>query len=119
MGLVLIVFIAAFLLTSSVGALVFHRQTALRRLTQMVSPPDAALLRSITPAQGSKIAKLTKPFQNVVPRTKDDVLTLQKRLHRAGYREPSAVNIVFGSKVLIPVTLCLIAFITQIYRYNP
>src|SRR4051812_27183910 len=99
MGLALIVFISAFLLTSSVGALIFYRQTALRRLSQMVSPPaDVSVIRSITPVPGSKFAKLTKPFENVVPRTKDDLLTLQKRLHRAGYRETSAVNIFYGSK---------------------
>jgi tight adherence protein C len=120
MGLALIVFIAAFLLTSSLGALIFYRQTALRRLSQMVAPPvDAALLRSITPGQGSKIEKLVKPFENVVPRTKDDVLTLQKRLYRAGYREASAVNVFYGFKVLVPATLCILATVTQVYQYNP
>ena len=120
MGLVLIVFIAAFLLTSSVGVLVFYRQTASRRLTQLVSPPiDTTLLNSIARAPGSRIEKFVKPFGNVLPRSKEDDTTLQARLNRAGYREKSIINIFYSAKVLVPATLCLLVTITQIYQYNP
>ena len=120
MGLALLVFLAAFLLTSSVGVLIFHRTAALRRLSQIVSPPvDAALLRSIAPASGSRIEKLVKPFENVVPRSKEDISTLQKRLFRAGYREKSCANIFYSAKVLVPGGLCLLATVTGFYRDNP
>jgi tight adherence protein C len=120
MGYVLLAFIAAFLLTSSVGALFFYRQTALRRLSQMVAPQvDSAVLKSIAPGSGSKIEKIVKPFENVVPRSKDDVSTLQARLSRAGYREKSGVNIFYGMKALVPGALCLLATVTGIYRANP
>jgi tight adherence protein C len=120
MGLALIVFISAFLLTSSVGVLFFYRQTALRRLSQLVSQPvDAALLNSIAPERGSKIEKLMKPFGNVLPRSSADVLTLQTRLTRAGYRGKSFVNIFYSARVLVPCGLCILATVSQIYRYNP
>jgi len=120
MGLILLAFIAAFVLTSSVGALLFYRQTALRRLSEVVSRPgDDVLLRSIAPAAGLKIARLVKPFENVVPRSKEDVSTLQQRLSRAGYREKSYVNLFFGFKVLVPGALCLLIAVTGIYEYNP
>jgi tight adherence protein C len=120
MGLALLVFFAAFLLTSSIGALIFYRTTALRRLSQLVLPPvDADLLRSIAPSHGSRIEKLVKPFENVVPRSKEDLLTLQKRLYRAGYREKSFVNVFYGLKVLVPGSLCLLATVTGVYQFNP
>jgi len=120
MFLTVLVFAAAFLLTTSLGILLFYRQTALRRLSQMVSHPlDEALLRSIAPTAGRRIEKLVRPFENVVPRSKEDVLTLEKRLNRAGYREKSAVSIFYGSKVLVPGSLCILAAVTGIYEFNP
>lgn len=120
MGLALLVFLAAFLLTSGVGALVFSQQAARRRLSQVASPPvDDALLRSIALTPGLRIARLMKPFEKVVPRSKEDISSLQKRLIAAGYREKSCVNIFYGSKVLVPGILCILATATQIYRYNP
>src|ERR1700685_4385800 len=59
MQLALFAFIAAFLLISSIGILMFYRQTTLRRLSQVVSrAADASLLRSIAPTRGTKIEKL-------------------------------------------------------------
>ena len=87
MGLAALAFIAVFLLISSLGALVFYRQAVLGRLAQVRSRAvDASLLGNIAPARGSRIEKLVKPFEKVVPRTKEDVSTVQKRLARAGYR---------------------------------
>jgi tight adherence protein C len=54
-----------------------------------------------------------------VPRNSADVSTVQKRLARAGYREPSYINIFYSSKVLVPGALCLFATITQLYSYSP
>jgi len=120
MGLLLLVFMATFLLTSSIGVLIFYRKTALRRLSRMASTPvDAALLKSIEPISGSRIERLVRPFEKVVPRSKEDISTLQKRLDRAGYREKSCVNIFYSSKVLVPLILCILATVTQIYRFNP
>lgn len=120
MALVILAFLAAFLLTSSVGILIFHRTAALRRLSLMVSPPgDAALLRSIAPTEGSRIERLAKPFENILPRSTEDVSSLKKRLNTAGYREKSSLSVFYSSKVLVPVGLCILATVTQIYRYNP
>src|SRR5579871_4784430 len=103
MGLAILAFVVGFLLLSSLGALLFYRQAALRRLTQAVSrQTDAGLLPSIKSARHSKIDNLTKPFQKIVPRTEDDTSTVQKRLIRAGYRPAAYVNIFYSSKVLVP-----------------
>ena len=120
MQLVLFSFLAAFVLLSSFGVLLFYRHTSVRRLSQVVSrAADASLLRSIAPTSGSRIEKLVKPFQKVVPRSPADVSTVQKRLVAAGYREQSYVNIFYSSKVLVPCALCLLATVTQVYAYAP
>jgi tight adherence protein C len=120
MQLAIFAFLAAFLLLSSLGLLIFYRQATLRRLSQVVSrADDASLLGSLAPPPGSRLERLVKPFQKVVPRSSAEVATLQKRLARAGYREPSYINIFYSAKVLVPAALCLVATVTQVYRYSP
>lgn len=120
MELAFFAFIAAFLLVSSVGVLVFYRQATLRRLSQITSrAADASLLRSGRPVSGSRLKKLTKPFQKVVPRSREDASTLEKRLGRAGYRGKSYVNIFYSAKVLVPGLLCIFVTVTGLFAYAP
>jgi len=120
MKLALFAFLAAFLLISSLGALLFHRQNTLRRLSKVSAKAiNASLLQSIAPTPRSRIEQLVKPFQKVVPRSPEDVTTIQKRLIRAGYRELAYVNIFYSSKALVPALLCILATITQVYTYAP
>jgi len=120
MQLALLSFIAAFLLTSSLGLLIFYRHGTLRRLSQVMSrTADAVLLHSIAQAPGSRIEKLIKPFEKVVPRSSRDASTVQKRLAMAGYRRESSVGIFYAAKVLVPGALLLLATVTQVYAYAP
>jgi len=120
MAIVFLTFVAAFLLISSLGVLIFYRQRALSRLSRVVSKTvDDKLLRTIAPAPGARMEKLVKPFQQVVPRTEQEVSTVQKRLTRAGYREKAFINIFYSSKVLVPIGLAIIATITGLYSYSP
>jgi tight adherence protein C len=120
MELAVFAFIVAFLLMSSIGALLFYRQNSLRRLSQAVAQSyDASILPSITHSPRSRVEQLTKPFQKVVPRSPDDASTVQKRLIRAGYRPAACVNIFYSSKVLVPGLLCILITITRLYQYAP
>jgi tight adherence protein C len=120
MLLAIFAFLAAFLLMASLGLLLFYRQTTLRRLSQVVSrADDSSVMRSLAAAPGSRLEKLVKPFQRIMPRNSADVSIVQKRLARAGYREPSYINIFYSSKVLVPMALCLVATVTQLYTYSP
>jgi tight adherence protein C len=119
MQLAIFAFLAAFLLMSSAGFLIFYRQTTLRRLSQVSRAEDVGLLANIAPPPGSRLEKLVKPFQKLLPRSQADISIVQKRLAKAGYREPSYVNIFYSSKVLVPAVLCLVATVTQLYTYSP
>jgi tight adherence protein C len=120
MQLAIFAFLAAFLLMSSLGLLLFYRYTPQRRLSQVVSrAEDSSILHSIAPPAASRLERLVKPFQKIVPRNPADVSTVQKRLARAGYREESYINIFYSSKVLVPAALCVLATVTQVYTYSP
>jgi len=120
MQLALIAFLAAFLLMSSIGVLLFYRQTTLRRLSQVVSrASDAGLLGRVVPAPTSLFERIVKPFEKVVPRSQTEASTVQKRLARAGYRKQSYLDMFYSSKALVPCALCLIATVTQLYAYSP
>jgi tight adherence protein C len=119
MQLAIFAFLAVFLLMSSAGFLLFYRQTTLRRLSQVSRAEDVGVLANIAPPPGSRLEKLVKPFQKLLPRSQADISIVQKRLAKAGYREPSYVNIFYSSKVLVPAVLCLVATVTQLYAYSP
>ena len=119
MWLALIAFIAAFLFMTSLGVLLFGRKTALRKLSGMASSPvDAGLLRAVA-QPGSRIERLVKPFHKMLPRNPEDVSTVEKRLVRAGYREKSYLNIFYSARVLVPMLLCILATVTQVYEFGP
>jgi tight adherence protein C len=120
MMLPLFAFGAVFLLISSVGALLFYRQATLKRLAEVVArTSQASLLGTVAPTAASKIGKLVKPFEKVVPRTAADISTVEKRMIRAGYRDKSAVDALFAAKVLVPGFLCLLITVTGVYRFAP
>ena len=121
MQIALLSFIAAFLLMSSLGVLLFYRQTNLRRLSQVVSQASqAGLLRGIAAAAPvSKLERLVKPFQSLLPKKSRSVSTVQTRLAKAGYRGKSADDVFYAAKVLVPGALCVLVTVTQLYALAP
>jgi tight adherence protein C len=63
------------------------------------------------------VEQIVRPFQNVLPRSAQEVSVIQKRLIRAGYRKDSHVNVFYGAKVLVPLTLVLLAGVTGTASY--
>jgi tight adherence protein C len=120
MTLTLIVFSTAFLLTSSLGALLFGRKKAPRRLSQMApAPRDPILFRPEAPDAGTRIERLVKPFQSLLPRNPQEVSAVRRRLTAAGLREDSWVNIFYGCRLMIPLLFCAMALVTRIYTIAP
>ena len=52
---------------------------------------------------------IVKRLGNIVPASPKDVTVMQRRLIRAGYRNPNALKILYGAKALFAVLLPLIA----------
>ncbi len=120
MTIPLLVFGAVFLLVATGGLLLFYRDAAMKRLSSVTSTPGPTgfgRLRQI--GSRASVSKLVKPFEKMLPRSMSEVSVVQKRLIRAGYKNPGAVGVFYGFKVVTPVALAAIVTLTRIYQYGP
>jgi len=120
--ILVLAFLACFGLAASIGLLLFYRDAVLDRLSTIVDQrQDAASRRlgSLLHARRARVQELVKPFQNLLPRSPKEVSLLRKRLMHAGYRDSGQVNVFYGAKVLVPLSLSLIAVTTGLYRFSP
>jgi len=114
-------FIIFFLLVSSGLLLVFYRETLGQRLSGILGPrgdsalPITSKLRQATESLGIVAGSI----QRIVPKSEKDVSTIQKRLVRAGFRAENAVNILYASKAVVPVVLCVVVTATGAYHWSP
>jgi tight adherence protein C len=122
MVLLIIAFAGTFGLIFSVGLLLFYRDVALERLSSLVAPKlgfSGPWLGRLFHGDRAAVAQIVKPFQNVLPRSAQETSVIQKRLIRAGYRKDASVNVFYGAKILVPLTLALLVTVTSIYTWSP
>jgi len=122
MALLGISFVAVFFLVLSLGLLLFYRNAAVERLSSVVGNrvgSSGGVLERILRGRAASVKTLIRPFENVVPRSVAEATVVQKRLIRAGYRKASAVNLFYGTKVVVPIGLLVLALATQVYQWSP
>src|SRR6478752_3437647 len=115
--LLIIIFAGTFAFLVSAGLLLFYRDSLLDRLPAVIDPQAGSSwnwVGQLLRGRPDTMEAIVKPFQNVVPRSQDEISVIQKRLIRAGYRTPGAVNVFYSAKVLVPISLALLATITQV-----
>jgi tight adherence protein C len=115
-------FLAVFLLVAAAGIFLSYRQNMVHRITRAIDPAPVhqkVTLRSLIQNTGSSIGRVTQQFTHVLPKSQNEISATRARLNRAGYRNDAAVNILNGSKVLVPVLLCIVAFVTGWGKLNP
>jgi tight adherence protein C len=115
-------FVAIFLLIASGGLLLFYRETMLQRIAEVINPTAAkkpkSLLETIQQT-GISIGGVVEHFEQVLPKSQAEVSIVRQRLIRAGYRNDSAVNVFYGSKVLAPLLLCATTWVTGLVSLSP
>jgi tight adherence protein C len=122
MGLALFAFIAIFLLIGSAGLLLFYRTAVLERLSAVITPhSEQSGWFTRLKARGARqsVKAVVEPFERVLPKSPKEVSIARLRLIRAGYREDSDVRIFYGSKVLVPLWLCVLAGVSGLSHYGP
>jgi tight adherence protein C len=120
MGFSILVFSVIFLLIGSGGLLLFYRETMLQRISEVINPrPKPKSLLSTIQKTGISIGGVVEHFEHVLPKSQAEVSIILQRLTRAGYRDESAVKIFYGSKVLVPILLCLIALFSGLGDMSP
>lgn len=120
MTFAVLAFIAVFVLIGSVGVLMFYREAALDRISQVINPrPKQKTLAETFQNTGSSIGNVVKKFENLMPKSESEVSVIKQRLTRAGYRNENAIKVFYGCKVLVPVTLAIICAVTGLASLAP
>lgn len=121
MDIAIAVFVGVFLLIALGGVLVFHRRAMVQRISSAINPapPKNRTIRSFVKDTGSSLGGAVEVFKHVLPKSQTEISVTRERLMRAGYRSDSAVNVLNGSKVLVPLLLCALALVTGFGKINP
>ncbi len=111
-------FLLLFCLVVVVGIGVYGRGTMQKQLASAISSPadQSSLLERLRAKPSASIEAMVQPFQKVLPKSSAEMSVIQQRLVRAGYRGESYVNIFYGLKVLVPVTLAVFATVSGAYE---
>jgi tight adherence protein C len=120
MGIAIFAFVVAFLLISSGGLLLFYREAMIQRISEVINPQSKpkSMLASFQES-GFSIGGVVEHFDSVLPKSQAEVSVVKQRLIRAGMRKESTVKIFYGSKVVIPLLLCLVALVTGAASFSP
>lgn len=120
MQMAIISFVAIFLLIGSGGLLLFYRQAMIQRIAGVVSPRSkrADFMDTIQQTRSS-LGGMVERLDRVMPKSATEVSIQEKRLIRAGFRKDSAVKLFYGAKVLVPVSLCILAIVSGFAHYSP
>jgi tight adherence protein C len=120
MGFAIFAFFVVFLLIASVGMLMFYRETVLQRINEVITPqPKQKTLMTSLQESGFSLGGVVEHFENVLPKSQAEVSVVLQRLIRAGYRNESAVKVFYGSKFVVPLSLCVIALATGLGSFSP
>jgi tight adherence protein C len=120
MGISILTFAVLFLLIASGGLLLFYREAMLQRISEVINPQakPKSILNSIQES-GFSIGGMVTRFDSVLPKSQAEVSVVKQRLIRAGYRKESTVKVFNGSKVVVPLSLCVVALVTGLGALSP
>lgn len=120
MTFAILAFVAIFVLVGSIGVLMFYREAALERISQVINPRSKQkTLVETFQNTGSSIGNVVKRFENLMPKSEKEVSVIRLRLTRAGYRNENAIKIFYGCKVLTPLLLATIAAVSGLANLGP
>jgi tight adherence protein C len=119
MGFAIISFFVIFLLIASGGLLLFYREAMLQRISEVINPQakPKTLLENIQQT-GFSIGGVVEHFENVIPKSQAEVGVTLQRLSRAGFRNESTVKVFYGAKVIVPLTLCVLATVSGLAHFG-
>ena len=120
MAFAIIAFCCVFILLASAGSLLFYRGAVLRRISSVITrQAEPTTISSTIQKTSSSLSFAVEKLERVVPKTQAEVSVVQQRLIRAGFRRDSAVKFFYGTKVICPAVLCVIAFLSGLANESP
>jgi tight adherence protein C len=120
MAFAIIAFLVAFLLIGSGGLLIFYRDKIQERISSALYP--RAKQKTITTTLEETrhvIGGVVEHFEKILPRSQAEISVVQQRLVRAGLRSDNAVKMFYGAKVITPIVLIVLAWVTGAVHIGP
>lgn len=119
-GIIIVAFLAIFLLIASGGLLLFYREAMLQRISSVIAPQQKQTgIKAALAQTGFSLGNVAEQFEKVLPKNQAEASALQQRLMTAGYRSDTAVTLFRAARIVLPLTLIGIAFATGIAAWNP
>jgi len=121
MAVAILAFVAIFLLLGTGGALLFYRGgTMVQRISAAIDPtPKQKDVKSVIKQAGTSVTGIVQRFEQMMPKSDKEISITKQKLTLAGYRDENAVKMFYGSKVLTPMVLGLIAAVSGLANLGP
>lgn len=119
MGYAILIFLTCFLLVAGALVALFDRKAFGRRLTAVLAPHGAASSEFRPRRLVESLGNLAHSIQRIIPRSQEEISTVQQRLVRAGIRDRNAVSVLYAAKAVAPVALCVAVTATGLYSWSP
>jgi tight adherence protein C len=120
MAFAVIAFVIAFLLIGSGGLLFFYRDSIQERISSALYP--RASKKSITSTLEETrhvIGGVVEHFEKILPKSQSEISVAQQRLVRAGFRGENAIKMFYGAKVIVPLVLIVLVWVTGAVHFGP
>jgi tight adherence protein C len=120
MTFAIVAFLVAFILIGSGLLLVFYRDKIQDRISSALYPRAKTKSISTTLEETRHvIGGVVEHFEKILPRSQAEISVVQQRLVRAGIRSDGAVKTFYGAKVMVPLALILLAWLSGAYHFAP
>jgi tight adherence protein C len=120
MALTIVAFCVMFLLIGSGGLILFYREEMHKRISAAIAQGEKQpnVLNTVQQT-GHSLGMVVEKFERIVPKTQAEVSVMRQRLIRAGYRKESAIKVLYGAKVLVPLALCVAVLVSGLGKLSP
>jgi tight adherence protein C len=121
MTIAVFTFLAVFLLFATGGALLFYREAMIERISEAINPrrKEQKNLSAVFKNTGTSVGQIVERFEHMLPKSDQEVSIVKQRLTRAGYRGDHAMKVFYGTKVVTPLVLCVIAWVSGLVNLAP
>jgi tight adherence protein C len=119
-GITAITFLATFgILAALVYAFAPGGAGIAGRLSRLMSPPAPVDDSTFAEKQRERVRNSLASLGKLVPGDSQQAPRTQLLMMRAGFRSPEAIMAMRGFKILVPVVLVGLVYLSGIYRWNP
>jgi len=121
MTIAILTFCSIFLVIAIGGVLLGNLKQKPRQITAVIRLPEAerpAGVKNSFQQASVSLGGIVGHFDNVLPKSEAEVSILKHRLIRAGYRNDAAVQIFYGAKFLLIVSLLVLVLVTGLASLN-